>query len=62
MNLSPRIYPALGMVAAALLAVAPLAHAQQRDPKLDKALQNAHGGSRERVIVRFRPGSESSVE
>src|SRR5437762_1446717 len=62
MNLSPRIYPALGMVAAVLLAVAPFAHAQQRDPKLDKALQNAHGGSRERVIVRFRPGSESSVE
>src|SRR5215216_3982809 len=44
-----------------LAALAPPAFAQrQREPKLDRYLQNAHGGSKERVIVRLKPGT--SVE
>src|ERR1041384_3201485 len=51
---------ALG-VAAALFVTVP-AVAQQRHPKLDRVLQDAHGGQKQRVIIRFRDGADGSVE
>ena len=38
------------------------AAAQVREPKLDRVLQNAHGGSRQRVIVRVKAGGGTGVE
>src|SRR5436190_12414747 len=60
MKLSLRTPLAIAALAA-LFAAAP-ADAQSRAPKLDRVLQNAHGGERQRVIVRFKPGSASRIE
>src|SRR5258705_946563 len=61
MRAHSRTFIALGMVAALLAAVAS-AHAQWRDPKLNRSIQNVHGGSRQRVIIRFKAGTDKSVE
>lgn len=59
-----KLFPAAWRLAAlaALLIPATPVLAQQHDPKIDHALQAVHGGSRQRVIVRFRPGTGASVE
>ena len=62
MKPSPRIFLATGVAAALLCGVPPPAGAQQRGPKLDRVLQDAHGSERQRVIIRLRPGADSSVE
>ena len=62
MKLLPRTIFATGVAAALLCGLPPPAGAQQYEPKLDRELQNAHGGSRQRVIVRFRTGAGGSVE
>ena len=53
---------AIGVVAALLCGIPSPAAAQMREPKLDRVLQNAHGGSRQRVIVRFKAGAGTTVE
>src|SRR5436190_13809648 len=60
MKLSLRTPLAIAALAA-LFAAAP-ADAQSRAPKLDRVLQNAQGGGRQRVIVRFKPGTASRLE
>ena len=62
MKLSPRSFFAIGVAAALICGVSPPAAAQQGGPKLDRVLQNAHGGKHQRVIVRFRTGADASVE
>src|SRR5258705_405078 len=62
MKLSLRIFVATGVAAARLCGLPPPADAQQHGPKLDRVLQDAHGGSRQRVIVRVKAGAGTSVE
>jgi len=62
MKVNPGIFVATGVAAALLCGLPPPAAAQVREPKLDRALQNAPGGSRQRVIVRFKAGAGTSVE
>ena len=45
----------------ALVASAQAAQAQWHAPKLDRALQQAPAGSRQAVIIRYRPGADATV-